>query len=57
MIEVEKKSLTKFSMKRNYEKFLMRQKAFHLQGRILSITVASHTELDSVPLFLFYGIV
>jgi hypothetical protein len=41
MIKVGKKSLMKSSMKGNCEKFLIRQKLFHLQGRILSVTVAS----------------
>jgi hypothetical protein len=37
MIEVEKKSLLKSSMKGNFDKFLIRQKLFYLQGRILSL--------------------
>jgi hypothetical protein len=52
MIEVEKKSLMKSSIKEKCEKFLIRQKPFHLQGRICSVTVASYNELDRIP-FLF----
>jgi hypothetical protein len=40
MIEVEKKSLMKSSIKENCDKFPIRQKPFHLQGRIGSVTVA-----------------
>jgi hypothetical protein len=49
MIKVEKKSLMKSSMKGNCEKFVIRQKPFHLQGRIRSVIVASWNELGSVP--------
>jgi hypothetical protein len=35
MIEVGKKALMASSMKGNYEKILIRQKLFHLQGRKL----------------------
>ena len=38
----------KFSMKRNCEKFLIRQKPFHLQGLILRVTVASQNGLGNV---------
>jgi hypothetical protein len=41
MIEEEKKSCIKSPMKGNCEKFLIRQKPFHLQVRILSVTVVS----------------
>jgi hypothetical protein len=40
-IEVEKNFLMESSMKRNCEKFLIRQKLIYFQGRILNITVAS----------------
>jgi hypothetical protein len=39
MIEVEKKSLMISSMKGNYDRLLIRQKPFHLQGRIHSVIV------------------
>ena len=39
----------KSSMKGNCDRFLIRQKVFHLKGRILSATVASQNELGSVP--------
>jgi hypothetical protein len=35
-------------MKGNCEKFLIRLKPFHLQGRIFNITVVSKNELGSV---------
>jgi hypothetical protein len=58
MIEVGKKSLMKSSMKGNCDRFLIRQKPFYLQGRMLSLTELSENELGSVfLLFLFYGIV
>jgi hypothetical protein len=41
MIKVGKKFLMKSSMKGNCDRFLIRQKLFHLQGRICSVTVAS----------------
>ena len=39
------------SHKGNCDKFLIRQKPFHLQGRVLSVsvTVASQNELGGVP--------
>jgi hypothetical protein len=36
-------------MKGNYDRFLIRQKPFHLQGRVYSVTVASSNELGKVP--------
>jgi hypothetical protein len=47
----EKKEKTSYEVlyERNCDKFLIRQKPFHLQGRIRSVTVASWNELDSVP--------
>jgi hypothetical protein len=39
----------KSSMKGNCDKFLIRQKPFHLQGTICSLIVASWNELGSVP--------
>ena len=39
----------KSSMKGNCEKFLIRQKPFHLQGRIHSLIVDSQNELGNVP--------
>jgi hypothetical protein len=39
MIDVEKKSLMKSSMKGHCDRFLIRWEPFHLQGRICSVTV------------------
>ena len=39
----------KSSMKGNCDKFLIRQKPFHLQGTICSLIVASWNGLGSVP--------
>ena len=40
-VEVEKNFLMESSMKGKCNRFLIRQKLFHLQGKILSVTVAS----------------
>jgi hypothetical protein len=49
MIEAGKKPLMMSSIKGNWDKFLIKQKPFHLQGKIHSITVASYNELGSIP--------
>ena len=51
-----KKSHIKFFMKGNCDRFLIRQKLFHLQGRICSLIVASQFWVVFL-LFLFCGIV
>jgi hypothetical protein len=39
----------KSSMKGNCDSLLTRQKPFHLQGRIRSVTMALYNEFGSVP--------
>jgi hypothetical protein len=48
MIEVGKIPY-EFIYERNCDRFLIRQKPFHFQVRICSVTLASYKELGSVP--------